>query len=526
MAKEVCRVPHSDISPSIDSGVGIDILHYAVAPEAIHDSAESFPQPKCHPETRTKMLNELREWALRWDASPEILWLYGPAGAGKSAIMQTLASQLQDAGRLGGSFFFKRGHVTRGNGRTLFATIAYQLALSVPRLRDPISQVVERNPSVVGRSIWSQIQELICEPCRLHGACEPVTILIDGLDECSGHGFQQEILRSISKSFSNGSLPLRFIVASRPEPHLREIFDSPVYLNNSRPFNVEQSFDDVRKYLCDEFARIHREHRTMAGVPSPWPSPDVLEQLVRDSSGHFIYASTIIKFVDDKSYRPTRRLAVVQDANSMGSESVFDALDQLYINILNASRRQSELIPILGVIVNFEVDADTIDQFFGLVEGETRLLLHEFHSLLHIPDDDEDSPWNQNISSHHASFLDFLNSPNRSRDFCVGTLHCRIDLARSLLQFCAGNFEKLTASGSGYVQFVLETQYIISPILRLLGRRLIPFIVSLPPSAELRPLLGLMNPDYIFRLEYEPNLRPMISWLKVSFGPFAGYLWI
>jgi hypothetical protein len=25
--------------------------------------------------------------------------------------------------------------------------------------------------------------------------------------------------------------------------------------------NVEQSFNDVRTFLCDEFARIHREHK-------------------------------------------------------------------------------------------------------------------------------------------------------------------------------------------------------------------------------------------------------------------------
>ncbi|KAJ7855877.1 hypothetical protein B0H14DRAFT_3448701 [Mycena olivaceomarginata] len=41
-----------------------------------------------------------------------ICWLHGPAGAEKSTIMQTLCQQLQDAGRLGGAFFFKRGHTT------------------------------------------------------------------------------------------------------------------------------------------------------------------------------------------------------------------------------------------------------------------------------------------------------------------------------------------------------------------------------------------------------------------------------
>ncbi|KAJ6490002.1 hypothetical protein C8R45DRAFT_790260, partial [Mycena sanguinolenta] len=100
-------------------------------------------------------------------------------------------------------------------------------------------------------------------------------------------------------------------IASRPEPHIRELFDLPVYSSRYGSQNVEQSFEDVRKYLLDEFSRIHREHCTMASVPSPWPSPDVLYKLERNSSGRFIYAATIISFIDDKNYRPTERLAIV-----------------------------------------------------------------------------------------------------------------------------------------------------------------------------------------------------------------------
>ncbi|KAJ6465466.1 hypothetical protein C8R45DRAFT_787194, partial [Mycena sanguinolenta] len=58
---------------------------------AIHDSTDSFMEPKCHPETRTQMLEDLRKWALDPRPKTTILWLYGPAGAGKSAIMRTLA---------------------------------------------------------------------------------------------------------------------------------------------------------------------------------------------------------------------------------------------------------------------------------------------------------------------------------------------------------------------------------------------------------------------------------------------------
>ncbi|KAJ6496411.1 hypothetical protein C8R45DRAFT_797445, partial [Mycena sanguinolenta] len=100
------------------------------------------------------------------EQSPEesIIWLYGPAGAGKSAIMQTFAREMQMAGRLGGSFFFKRGHATRGNGKALFTTIAYQLALGVPWLKAPISRIVEDDPIMLARSLDTQVQKLICEP--------------------------------------------------------------------------------------------------------------------------------------------------------------------------------------------------------------------------------------------------------------------------------------------------------------------------------------------------------------------------
>ncbi|KAE9393513.1 hypothetical protein BT96DRAFT_217147 [Gymnopus androsaceus JB14] len=175
------------------------------------------------------MLKDLQKWTLGTDpTSSNILWLYGPAGAGKSAIMQTLSCQLQDAGRLGGCFFFKRGHATRGNARALFATIAYQLAIGVPWLKGPISQIVENNPSIVGRSIETQLRELISEPCRTSKHRDPVTILIDGLDECEGHHVHLEILRAIRNSLAD-HLPLRVIIASRPEAHIQEMFESPLY---------------------------------------------------------------------------------------------------------------------------------------------------------------------------------------------------------------------------------------------------------------------------------------------------------
>ncbi|KAJ7266160.1 hypothetical protein C8J57DRAFT_384728 [Mycena rebaudengoi] len=81
----------------------IDILRARVVTEALHDSVERFPEPACHPGTRTAMLEELASWAS--DAVPEsaIWWLQGSAGVGKSAIAQMFAGNCESEGRLGAS---------------------------------------------------------------------------------------------------------------------------------------------------------------------------------------------------------------------------------------------------------------------------------------------------------------------------------------------------------------------------------------------------------------------------------------
>ncbi|KAJ7855875.1 hypothetical protein B0H14DRAFT_3865092 [Mycena olivaceomarginata] len=401
---------------------GINILHRAVALEALYDSADSFPQPRCHPQTRTKMLNGLYNWAIKdhdnyagghdedkenignsdeddddldedgseynedesednkneseddedeseddEDESEDdeqepdihlwrpICWLHGPAGAGKSAIMQTLCQQLQDVGRLGGAFFFKRGHATRGNPKVLFATLAYQLAEHNRDLRPLISQIVEDNSSVVARQMEVQLRQLIVEPCQSLPNSSPLVLLIDGLDECDTHDSQVEILCLIRITVCLHPSKFRFLIASRPEAHIRETFGNPSFDKILDSINVHQSFIDVKKYFNDQFARIHCEHQhTMADIPAPWPPADVVESLVEKSSGYFVYASTVIRFIDDKNFRPTERLVAVSSLTPNNFEAPFEALDQLYIQILSGVPIQfrSKLLDILQLEIH------------------------------------------------------------------------------------------------------------------------------------------------------------------------------
>lgn len=299
----------------------------------------------------------------------------------------------------------------------LFATLAYQLALQDRRLKGPILQSAEDDPSVVGRGMDVQLRKLMAEPCQPLDDAAPLILLIDGLDECEDAHAQQSILTLIGNVVRQHPSTFRFLVSSRSEPHIREKLAESSLHELYDSVNVEQSFEDIRLYFRDEFARIHREHpETMGRIPAPWPSSDVLEMLVKISSGYFIYASTVIKFIDDKNWRPTDSLEVVQNLADDDSCLPFEALDQLYTQILSRvpARSRAKLCDILCDIADFKVPLCQIEPLLDLKSGDVRLTLRNLHSVLNIDSEDKE------ITVHHASFLDFLHDQRRSSIFYIG----------------------------------------------------------------------------------------------------------
>jgi hypothetical protein len=168
-------------------------------------------------------------------------------------------------------------------------------------------------------------------------------------------------------------------------------------------------------------------------VPEPWPSPEIIDDLVEKSSGYFIYVSTIIKFIDNKNFRPTERLAVITGMAEPRFGVPFAALDQLYTQILSEVPDQPQLLKILKVITTELSDGPlsvtSIEQLLELEPGDVPLVLRGLHSVVELPEED-----NEDISFHHASFRDFLQDPARAGIFCVGgDQHCT-DLSRHILK--------------------------------------------------------------------------------------------
>ena len=161
---------------------GLHYLKLGVSLGAIHDSAERSPAPNCHPDTRKAVRQIILDWILAESSISHFFWLYGPAGAGKTSILQAIAEFLRSptgsGQNFGGSFFFSRGKHGRDQGHFLFSTIAYQLALNVPGLRQHINRIMELDPTLHTKSMGVQLQTLIVDAFKCLLPLHNVPILL------------------------------------------------------------------------------------------------------------------------------------------------------------------------------------------------------------------------------------------------------------------------------------------------------------------------------------------------------------
>ena len=280
----------------------------------MHDSAERSNPPACHPDTRTKILANIRSWVADENRQTTVLWIHGPAGSGKTAICQMLAEQCEEDEGLAATFFFEGGSAGRVDARLLVTTIAYQIANSIESARGHISNAVLKNPQqIFEKTLRVQMRDLLIKPLQQTVADASAStphsrlLLIDGLDECRPHEAQEDILHVIYDAVTRNRLPLCIIISSRCEPQIRDAFEG--YLQGiTRTIALDGSLNpdqDIETYLRGSFADILHKHRhdpVVKSLTHDWPSEATMQTLISKASGQFIYATTVVKFVDNRRF--------------------------------------------------------------------------------------------------------------------------------------------------------------------------------------------------------------------------------
>ena len=270
-----------------------------------------------------------------------------------------------------------------------------------------------------------QLQTLIVDAFRCLSPLpqHSYLVIIDGLDECHDKATQQSILRLLCETITIHKLPLRFLIGSRPESHIRVSFDQESLYTITHRVVLDDTFNpgrDIRVFLQDGFAKICAENAIPSHVERPWPSEGIIDLLVQRSSGQFIYAATVLKFVGADFCSPTKQLALVLKPDPMA----FSDLDQLYTQILSVYPSTVNIVEVLGIIIAFQVDGnnlpEVIEDILGMEEGELKLVLRGLSSLMDLEFGNFEKKECYAIPHFaHASFSDYLFNSNRSGPFHV-----------------------------------------------------------------------------------------------------------
>ncbi|KAF9035836.1 hypothetical protein BJ165DRAFT_1533319 [Panaeolus papilionaceus] len=377
---------------------------------AAYDNSDQVDQTKCLAGTRTLLLERLKNWlSAPGNARRLLTWLDG--------IGQNCSCE--NTGRA-------RGQPGRNDATRFVATLAYQMALSIPLVRPYIEERLNHDPSVLQQSLSRQLDTLILEPLRkmrsqypdIDTNTLPNLIIVDGLDEC-------------------GRAAFAILIHSRPEKNIKNWFSLESREKVTNRLTLDASYkpdDDIRFSVTQSFLAILDDHPTRDLLPPGWPYEvtdshavpmHAIETLVRRSSGQFIYAAVAMKFISSQHCRPDKRLLSVLLSNDHHSPDTPNAIiDSLYVQVLNSIDDHQTVKQILafqniayGKHDFRSVPLRRILSVLSISEKDFGHSLQQLESLVTVR-----RPF---LKFHHASFGEFLANPNRSAAWFIDDNHYR-----------------------------------------------------------------------------------------------------
>jgi hypothetical protein len=367
---------------------------------------------ECLEGTRQDVLAQIHEWIADLD-SPNILWVKGHPGVGKSAIASSLVEELRGSMRLGSNFFFQREKAMAMTPNALWRTVAYDLARQYPTVRSRLVATLKEDETILSTvNVDKLFQQLIFDPLAA-SADIPIgrlpIIVIDALDECGGlEGQQSKDRKSLIRTLNSWSrLPARFklVVTGRGENDIERLFSNASHhlleVFAGQMVN-EQSSMDITAFLTHQFRQLAAQYPS--SLPSDWPGSQIIDRLTNRAAGLFIWADTVNKFVELGD--PQEQLSLILNGSST------DNMAALYSCILNTSfAKPTEGVKnvfrfIMGMMIFAKAPLST-SCIARLLPHQSSKMEYIFNGLQSVIDRQS------NPRVHHQSFVDFLIDPDR-----------------------------------------------------------------------------------------------------------------
>ncbi|PVG01762.1 hypothetical protein CPB86DRAFT_57754 [Serendipita vermifera] len=355
--------------------------------------------------TRHSTLEEVDRWRVNLDA-PQVLWLSGVAGVGKSTVARELVDKWKLDGHLAGSFFFSRDAEETRVSRLFFTTIAQQgLSRLNSQVRTVVADGVRKLFDPLSATLEEQCLLLFVKPVKVVN--EPIVLVLEAMDECEP-GACEQLLRIILPELFN--LPyLKLLITSRPEAHIQR------QLAPYEPQEVSLGLGDGSN---TQDVEIYMRRR----LPKATLSENQILQLIERASGLFIWAKTVCDLVENLRGDRDTFINRVLSQNLRQINSIYRIALEQAIGRNDEEENVLAYMDILRLITAaYEpLSPNTINQLLGI--SNSMVIVNDLRSLLECHGPDEV------IRFLHPTFRDFLcKSPD------IGLYRVDINEAHALI---------------------------------------------------------------------------------------------
>jgi hypothetical protein len=386
----------------------------------------------CTEGTRTKILDDLMGWA-RESSGPNIYWLCGMAGTGKTTIAYSFCEHLKAEDLLGASFFCSRTIDQYHDIRDVFPAIARQLASCSADIRSCLVKAVKEDLEIVSRQPNDQFKYLIHERIHPH-LNKPRVIAFDAFDEFKTIHHACHLAR-ILIAFAPNLPNIKVFITSRQEPELHNVLKVVKDTTTLRLHEVEESLvkSDIMQYLVERSDDI----RARKELPQTWMTGEEL-RILQDRAGKlFIYASTVCSFLENSVPEECEEnlKVLLSNKHEIPMLSQYGQLDNLYSQVLDAVQldrhRKSITNSVLYVVVTAlnPLSMQTIAALLNEDHVAVYAALRRLGAVIAVPNEpDSDTP----VLPFHASFPDFLHDQARSGTHYISEINAH----RHMLWWC------------------------------------------------------------------------------------------
>jgi len=375
--------------------------------------------------TRVRILNEIDAW-IKDPAAQQICWITGMAGTGKTTITKTVCERASADPDivLGGSFFCSRtGVAAQRDIRCVIPTLVQLMARQSIAFSQAVAKEIANDRDIQHKHVTVQVKQLLYTPLTaIKDSHTSIVFIIDALDECGdaisavneeSHQAVSEMLEALVTSAPSGvRLPVKFLVTSRPETHIRETPVSDADFSQIlrlHAVNKEEVNADIDRYIT---ATLDTKLSGRPGIRAHFPE-SVVDDLVRLCDGLFIVAATAIKhtFGAGASGAEGRFKKLLNDSRDGLNASAATPLDRMYKIILEDASAEdiTELSGLLSLLASLfsarmTLSITALADIMGQEACIVRASMSRLHAVIDVPDDDI----LPGLRTVHASFGDYL----------------------------------------------------------------------------------------------------------------------